>query len=67
MMRFLRFVFARKSEQAAEVERRIASASAHNERASSGLMATIRELLAENDRARVLAARKRSPNLKTWP
>ncbi|MGZ2374985.1 hypothetical protein ACVI3U_002888 [Sinorhizobium medicae] len=50
MMRFFRIVFATKPEQVAEVDRRIASASAHNERASSGLMDTIRELLAENDR-----------------
>ncbi|OHV85821.1 hypothetical protein [Ensifer sp. LCM 4579] len=65
MMRFFRIVFAKRPDHAAEVDRRIASASAHNERASNGLMDTIRELLAENDRIRAVPIRKH--NVKIWP
>jgi hypothetical protein len=61
MKRLFSILFSTRTPRADAVERRIAIASAKNERAKNGLLNTIKELLEENDRITGRPAHARKP------
>jgi hypothetical protein len=61
MMRLLRIIFSPASERHDDVTRRVNEASEQQERASNQLLATIGEMLSENDRLTGRLAHARKP------
>lgn len=61
MMRLLRILFSPRSERHDEVTRRVEEASERQEHASNALLATIGEMLSENDRITGRLAHARKP------